>query len=135
MYIAPPEIIDVFLSDERYFCVVRCRDKEEFRYFRFGITLAGYYAFQHMYNLRPFDAMPGVVYRYFLTYNGGRTLEGQVAMRICIMQGNRRKNFNIAAPEDLIKSLVWIARQESLAELEYIEIPERAVPARLREKN
>ena len=60
-----PEIIDAFEKDEHYFAVVEVEIDDVFKKFQFGVSRDGYLALKRALQLRPFDKMPGLKYRYF----------------------------------------------------------------------
>jgi hypothetical protein len=61
-----PEIVDAQESGGHYFGFVQLERSDERRQFRIGISHAGYLALKRVLQLRPFEVMAGVQYRYFL---------------------------------------------------------------------
>ena len=55
------ELIRAFEKDGHFFVVVELGARR----FQFGVSRPGYLAVRNAMQLRPFDTMPGVTYRYF----------------------------------------------------------------------
>jgi hypothetical protein len=118
------EIINIFKSKGRYFCVVKHTLDGKTHFLRFGTSCAGHTALQKMFEFRPFDQMPGLHYRYFIrNYGAGNTENGNLAMIIHVVQNGQEKSFHLAAPKELISHLLWIARLNKLDDAAPLLIP------------
>ncbi len=59
------EIIAAFEQDGHYFALVQLERDGKQKLFRFGVDRKGYLALKRVLQLRPFDQIPGIKYRYF----------------------------------------------------------------------
>jgi hypothetical protein len=113
------EFIDAFEKDDHFFVVVELRSRR----FQFGVSRLGYLAVRNAMQLRPFDTMPGVKYRYFY---GGSSREGfegaNFVMGVRVESGRDAKTEEITIPQDLHANLLWFDRLEDLNDAAYLEV-------------
>jgi hypothetical protein len=114
-----PELIRAFEHDGHYFAVVEVGIEEAFKKFQFGVSRDGYLAFKRALELRPFDLMPGLQYRYFYSGSWASTKH---TMRVHIELSKDSTTAEIEIPKDLHANLLWFARLESFDDALYLEI-------------
>ena len=73
-----PEILEALKENENFFCVVAIERAEQTKKFRFGISHESYLALKQLSEIRPFDQMPGIPYRYFFVPNVQRLDDGRI---------------------------------------------------------
>ena len=113
------EFIDAFDKDGLYFAIVEKASKR----FQFGISKEGYRVIRKAMQLRPFDLMPGLQYRYF--YIGSQraaigTEDYRMDVRIELNRDAAQERIDI--PKDLHANLLWFNRLENIGDAEYLEI-------------
>ncbi|MEJ7847460.1 MAG: hypothetical protein WKF92_05160 [Pyrinomonadaceae bacterium] len=116
-----PEIIEVFEKDEHYFAVVEIEIDDVFKKFQFGVSRPGYLALKRCVQIRPFDMLPGLKYRYFyanscLPYGTGKHL---MKVRIELNRDATTKQLEI--PKDLHANFLWFDRLRSFDEASHLE--------------
>jgi hypothetical protein len=82
----------------------------------FGVSAAGYSALKRILSARPFDALPGIQYRYFFSGSfTGATKPGQdvFTFHIRIEQGAAAKKFEFNGPKALLANLLWFSKLNS----------------------
>jgi hypothetical protein len=118
-----PEIINAYERDEHYFCSVSLTIGAETKIFEFGIDKEAYQVVKRILNLRPFEQLPGIKYRYFFSAKVGRQstdpLKTHCAIRI--EQDKKGKEFVVDAPEALIANLIWFFRVKDFKELAHLQ--------------
>lgn len=60
-----PEIIDAFEKDGIYGGIVEIEIDDIYKKFEFDVTRRGYLSLKRILQIRPFDMMPGIKYKYF----------------------------------------------------------------------
>lgn len=121
-----PEIIDAFKENELYFGVFAVEFNGVRKKFRFGVTRSGYLTLKRVLQLRPFDMMPGLIYKYF--YAGGsfrvldtKTLElGDCEIGIRVEQGNKGKTVSLESPKELMQNLNWVKQLKDFSEAAHL---------------
>src|SRR5690242_7539115 len=91
--------------------------------FRFAVTPAALPVLQRILASRPFDAMPGVEYRYFYAGQSGSMTPVQHSLLIRVEQGTNAKTLEFDAPRDLVGVLAWFRGLEQLSEAEHLRAP------------
>lgn len=115
------EIIEAFEEDGQYFSLVQLERDGMLKRFRFSVDIKGYKALKRVLQLRPFDQMPGLKYRYF--YDSPRLqLNTQYYMVIRVEQGRDGKLVEFEGPRSLIANLIWFLRLKDWTEAEYLEV-------------
>jgi hypothetical protein len=112
------EFVDAFEQDGRYFAVVELKLKR----FQFGISRPGYLALKKTRQLRPFDLMPGLKYRYFYASSQRKLGDDEFSMNVRIELDRDATSKELAIPKDLHANLLWFSRLENIADAEYLEI-------------
>jgi len=115
-----PEILDALKEDENFFCVVVMERVEQTKRFRFGISRESYLALKQLLELRPFDQMPGISYRYFFVPNVQRLNDGRVMMTVRVEQGKNGKQIEIKTPMELVANLKWFFELDDLSKANHL---------------
>ena len=116
-----PEIVDAFEKDGQYFGIVGIQVSSESKQFQFGISSNGYRALRKIFQLRPFDTMPGLKQRYFFAGSYGKipsTSEFRTDVRV--EQNREGKNVEVRVPKDLLSNLVWFATIKDFADAAHL---------------
>jgi hypothetical protein len=113
-----PEIIDAFQIDIHYFAVVEIEIERVFKKFQFGVSREGCLALRRTLQLRPFDLMPGLHYRYFYSGSGGSE---KYKMNVRIELNKDATKAEIEIPKTLHANLLWFDRLKSFDEALYLE--------------
>ena len=109
-----PEIVDAYARDNLYFAAIRLIRLDSDRVFELGISEASYRALRRLFQLRPFDKLPGIKYRYFFdSCHSRRDDPNRCIGTIRIEQGRDARNFQVELPEHLIANLLWFYEMES----------------------
>ena len=117
-----PEILDAFQDGEHYFGLVQLERLGEHKSFRFGVSRDGYLALKRALQLRLFDQMPGVPYRYFFV-PAVRHLEGErVMMTVRVEQGRDGKQFETEASRDVVANLMWFYELKDWSKAEHLAV-------------
>lgn len=113
------ELSDAFERDGHFFVVI----EKESRKFQFGVSRNGYLAIRRAIQIRPFDAMPGLKYRYF--YAGSQRRKAgteDYSMSVRIELNRDASKVTIDIPKDLHANLLWFDRLEDLGEADYLKM-------------
>jgi len=116
-----PELVDAFEKDGQYFGIVGIQVSSESKQFQFGISSNGYRALRKIFQLRPFDTMPGLKQRYFFSGSYGKipnTSEFRTDVRV--EQNVEGKNVEVRVPKDLLSNLVWFATIKDFADAAHL---------------
>jgi hypothetical protein len=116
-----PEILDAFERGVQCFAVVAIERSAVIKQFEFGVSLDGYRALRKMFQIRPFDSMPGAKRRYFFAGRYGNvpgTSEYETAVRV--EQDRDGKLVDIRMPKDLLSNLVWFSRIKDFNEASHL---------------
>ncbi|MEP6705158.1 MAG: hypothetical protein ABJB34_10175 [Acidobacteriota bacterium] len=112
------EFVDVFENDGQYFVTIE-KDSQRFQ---FGISRNSYRSISRAMQVRPFDMMPGLKYRYF--YDGSQRRVGaedySMDGRVELNRDATKKPISI--PKELHSSLLWFSRRENLSDADYLKI-------------
>jgi hypothetical protein len=113
-----PEIISAYERDGYYFGVVSITIADVTKRYEFGIDQTSYQAIARLFDLRPFDRMPGIKYHYYFSPKAGRKDDSSTYhCAVRIEQENRGKEFEIEAPKTLIANLMWFFQVKDWKEL------------------
>lgn len=113
------EFVDAFEKDGHYFAIV---DKAS-RRFQFGVSKESNRILRKATQLRPFDMMPGLQYRYFYVGSQRAAIGTEnYWMEVRIELGRDATKVRIDIPMDLHANLLWLNRLENIADAEYLEI-------------
>jgi len=114
------EFVDAFEKSGQYFAIV----EKASRRFQFGVSVKGYRVIRKTMQLRPFDMMPGLQYRYFCVSSQRAVLGTEnYRMQVRIELGRDATKEGIDIPKDLHANLLWFQRLENLEEAAYLELP------------
>ncbi len=114
-----PEILNAYEREGQYFGVVRIVLADGSPTLEFGLSAAGYAALKRVLSARPFDALPGISYRYFFSgsFTGATKPEQETfAFDIRVEQGTAAKKFEFTGPKTLLANLLWLSKLKSLEE-------------------
>lgn len=117
-----PEIVAVTERDGCYFCVVSVEISGVVRHVEFGISLESYRALRRVLQIRPFDQMPGLRYRYFLTGGYGRGNKGTANASFRVELGRDSREISEPIPEVLAKNLKWLMELTSFKQAAHLKI-------------
>ena len=92
---------------------------ERKRFYQFGVQKPGYNTVRRIFQLRPFEKIPGLKYRYFWDYGHGR--DNDYFLSIRVEQGNNAKSFPLKANELFGSNLLWFSRIKEQTEIEHLE--------------
>ena len=116
-----PEIIDAFKKNNYYFGVIGIKINGIYKTFQFGISHKGYLALKRILQLRPFDTMPGLKYRYFYAKSYGKAMDGRdCEMSIRVELGKKGKEVEVLVPKELISNLIWFSELKSFNEAAHL---------------
>ncbi len=116
-----PEIIDAFEKDGIYVGIVEIEIDNIYKRFEFGVTYSSYLLLKRILQIRPFDMMPGIKYRYF--FAGGyrkNADDSDCAMDIRVEQDKNAKNEDVRVPKDLLANLIWFSQLKSFDEAAHL---------------
>ena len=111
-----PEILDAYERDEHYFAAIRLIRGGDDRIFELGISRSSFLALLRVFDLRPFDAMPGVGRRYFFVPGYSKREDPERCIgTVRIEQGHDGKQCEVEMPSSLIANLLWFHGMATLA--------------------
>lgn len=113
------EIVDAFEKDGHHFAIV----EKVSRRFQFGVSKEGYRVIRRAIQLRPFDMMPGLQYRYFYVHSQRAEIGTEnywMELRIELERDATKERIDI--PKDLHANLLWFNRLENIDEAGYLEV-------------
>lgn len=121
------ELLDAFTAGGQYFVVVSlCRlgilDK-----FRFATSPGGLAAMKKMFDMRPFETLPGVKRRFFFSgatasLDEGKNRADKFGLVIYIEEGSKIKQFEISSPKELMQNLLWFQQLKDLSEANHLRM-------------
>lgn len=115
-----PEILNAYEREGQYFGAVRLVLQDGSPTVEFGVTEAGHAALKRILSARPFDALPGIRYRYFFVGSFiGATKPNQdvFAFDIRIEQNAAAKSFQFSGPKTLLANLLWFLNLKSVDQI------------------
>ena len=83
--------------------------------FRFGVSAAGRALVERVLGTRPFDAMPGLPYRYFYAGQGGHGAPITHLLYVRIELGRDARTLEFESPPDVVGTREWFRQLPSLA--------------------
>lgn len=113
------EFVDAFEKDQHYFAII----EKVSRRFQFGVSKQGFRVLRKSMQIRPFDMMPGLQYRYF--YVGSQRAEigtENYWMEVRIELERDATKERIEIPKDLHANLLWFDRLENVDDAAYLEL-------------
>jgi len=119
-----PELLGAYEHDGHFFGAVAVTLGSECRHFEFGLPRSDYTALQRILQSRPFDQLPGLRYRYFISFAISRipgTERAEVSIRV--EQGRTSRHFDYEVPFSLASNLLWFARLKDFAAASHINAP------------
>jgi hypothetical protein len=118
-----PELLDAFQQGDHWFCRVKLELGNETAVFQFGIQREGYLALRRMFEMRPFDALPGLPHRFFVVHSlSHASHESRIMLGIRIEQGRSGKNFDVEFPKGLAANLLWFAELKSFEAASHLRV-------------
>lgn len=116
-----PEFTDAFEMGSNYFAVIEITIDDVSKRFQFGVLRSAYLSLKKVLQLRPFDMMPGIKYRYF--YMGSCKSFGnkQYIMTVRVEQNLDATSEQIEIPQELHANLLWFDRLTSFDDAIYLE--------------
>jgi hypothetical protein len=112
---ADPEILQAGDTPAGPFVEVAVQRGGETGRFRFGVSAAGRALVQRVLGTRPFDAMPGVPYRYFYAGQGGYGAPITHLLYVRVELGRDARTIEFESPADVVGALEWFRRLPSLS--------------------
>jgi hypothetical protein len=119
-----PELLRAYERDGLYFGAVAITLGSTRREFEFGVPHNDYIGLRRILQTRPFDQLPGLLYRFFIT--GGvsqKTSNSDCEMSIRVEQGRTARGFPFQVPKSLAANLLWFARLRDFAEASHLRAP------------
>jgi len=117
-----PEILDALERDGHYFGLVRLEREGQERRFQFGISRDAYLALKRVFDLHPFEVMPGLVHRYFFVPAYSRLDETRMMMTVRVEQGRDGKQVEVEATKDLVANLKWFIELDDWKKAEHLYV-------------
>lgn len=106
------ELLKAFAAGDQYFVVVSVCRSASLNNFRFATSSGGFAALKNMFEMRPFDSLPGANRRFFFSaptssISAGQEKADKFGIVIFIDEGSKTKQFEIDCPKDLMQNLLW----------------------------
>ncbi|MDA0206208.1 MAG: hypothetical protein O3A53_06390 [Acidobacteria bacterium] len=98
-----PELIDAYERQGHFYGTVQLRLNAVAPLVEFGLTPGSYRAMKKILSLRPFDAIPGLSYRFFFAGAARKDL-----IRIRVELDRKSKQLEAAVPPELSANLEWL---------------------------
>ncbi len=89
---------------------------------QFGVTPAGYRALRKTMQIRKFDMMPGLTYRYFYVSSQKAAPDKYYWMEVRVELGRDATKERVDIPKELHANLLWMARLENMADAQHLVI-------------
>lgn len=112
------EFLDAFEKEGHYFAKIELKSRK----YQFGISKAGYVTLKKAMQLRPFDLMPGLKYRYFYAGSNKGSNGNDFTMQVRVELERDATKVELKIPKELHSSLFWFQRLEDLTQANYLEI-------------
>jgi hypothetical protein len=120
-----PEIVDTYEREGQYFGAVRLGLTDGSPTVEFGVTEAGHAALKRILSARPFDALPGIRYRYFFAgsfIGAPKPNQDVFTFDVRIEQGDVAKKFQFSGPKTLLANLLWFLELKSVEQMGGLKI-------------
>ena len=119
-----PEIVAAGEEPAGHFGEVALQRDGEMRRFRFAVTPAGLSVLRRVLATRPFDALPGLRFRYVYAGRSAVLTERvRHEIRVRIELGTDAQTREFDAPAELVGALEWFRQLPSLAAAEHLAAP------------
>ena len=119
-----PEIVAAGEAPAGHYGEVVVRRGGEARRFRFGVTPASHGVLRRVLAARPFDAMPGLPYRYvYAGWSAGLGEPVRHEVRVRVELGAAARTLDFEAPAELVGALEWFRRLPALTDAEHLAAP------------
>ncbi|CAN5413437.1 hypothetical protein BH10ACI1_BH10ACI1_09050 [soil metagenome] len=116
-----PEIIDAFEKDGIYGGIVEIEIDNIYKKFEFGVSRRSYLLLKCILQIRPFDMMPGIKYRYFFAGSYHKNTDDfDCGMEIGVEQDKNAKNVDVRVPKDLLANLIWCSQLKNFDEAAHL---------------
>ena len=123
-----PELVDAYERSGLYFGIARVTLGQETRILEFGIPVEDYKALRRILQTRPFDQLPGLRYRYFITGSIGVCGEHRGTVDIRIEQGHNGRQIEFEMPLMLARNLHWFATLRDFGAASHLSVVVEATP-------
>jgi hypothetical protein len=114
------ELLNAFEEDGCFFGLIELRNDNQKQCFQFGVSHEGYVCLRSVLQLRPFEDLPGLIYRHFFVPTYGRIGDTHATMTIRIEQEKQGKQFTFKAPRALVANLRWFFELKNWHEAKYL---------------
>jgi hypothetical protein len=120
-----PELLSAYEREGSHFATVRVTLSGDSREIEFGVPIAEYRALRLILQTRPFDQLPGLHYRYFLSGSIGRSAS-KATVGIRIEQGRDGRQTRFEVPLPLAKNLYWFIRLKDFEDASHLHVTQSA---------
>ena len=118
-----PEILEVYNRDGLFYGVIAITLSTERQQFEFGLPQADYKALKRILESRPFDQLPGLKYRYFVSSATTLTPEKNlVEISIRVEQGRNVGHLIYEVPISLAANLLWFAHLKDFSMASHLKL-------------
>lgn len=117
-----PEILEPVEEQGKYFANIALERDAVRRAFRFEVAFESFRVLQQVRQIRPFDLMPGVKYRYFFVPSVQKLDPGAVSLTVRVQLCDQSKEMTIKAPEFLFANLLWFFQLTELDDAVQFEV-------------
>jgi hypothetical protein len=122
------ELLTAYERDGQWFGAIEVTLGSESRQFEFGVQQAGYLAFKRILDSRPFDDLPGLKRRYFVTGRASRVPEeDHCKIGIRIEQERSSKSFDFDVPISLGSNLLWFKQLVDFSDAAHLRSPQASI--------
>ena len=90
--------------------------------YQFGVKKLGYLALKRALQVRTFDMMPGLAYRYFYAGSQKAAPDERYWMEVRVELARDATKVRLDIPRELHANLLWMQRLDNLAEAAHLEI-------------
>jgi hypothetical protein len=116
-----PEIVDASEEQGHYSGVVEIEIDGIYKKFQFGITRNSYLALKRILQIRPFDMMHGIKYRYFFAGSYYKIQDSSdCGMDVRVEQDKAATKKEVIVPKDLLANLIWFSKLKNFDEASHL---------------
>ncbi len=116
-----PEIIDALEKGDNYLGIVEIEIDSIYKKFQFGVTRNSYLALKRILQIRPFDMMPGIKYRYFFAGSYYKIQDSSdCGMDVRVEQDKAATKKEVIVPKDLLANLIWFSKLKNFDEAAHL---------------
>ncbi len=109
-----PEIIDALEKDGHYFGIIEIEINDVRKKLQFGVLRNSYLSLKRILQLRPFDMMPGLKYRYFFAGSYHKISDSSdCGIYIRVEQDKNAMQKDVRVPKDSLANLIWFSELKS----------------------